>query len=71
MVVIEDVSDALLRRRGFYGELLKLAEYIERIDEAGSLLAPTVNKLHLSTEDLYALQLEAFEWSDGVTGRHY
>lgn len=68
MVVIDEVSDALLRRRGFYGELLKLAEYIERIDEAGSLLAPTVNKLHLSTEDLYSLQLEAFEWSDGVAG---
>jgi len=57
----------LLYRKGFYGDLLKLAEYIEQIEKTGVLLIPTLQKLHLSIEDLYALQLTAFEWSNNVS----
>ncbi len=66
--VVEEVSDALLYRKGFYGDLLKLAEYIERIEQTGALLIPTLQKLGLSIEDLYALQLNAFEWSNTISG---
>ncbi|HEY5801079.1 MAG TPA: EAL domain-containing protein [Burkholderiaceae bacterium] len=66
LAVNEDVSQALLLRRGLYGEMLKLAEYIEHVDTARPLLMPTLNKLHLSTRDLYDLQLAAFEWSNKV-----
>ncbi|ABR89716.1 signal transduction protein [Janthinobacterium sp. Marseille] len=66
--VVEEVTDALLYRKGFYGDLLKLAEYIEQIEKTGALLIPTLQKLQLSIEDLYALQLAAFEWSNNVSG---
>lgn len=65
--VVEDVSNALLYRRGYYGDLLKLAEYIERIEMTGALLIPTLHKLQLSIEDLYELQLAAFEWTNNVS----
>lgn len=65
--VIDEVSDALLYRKGFYGDLLKLAEYIEQIEKTGALLIPTLQKLGLSIEDLYSLQLSAFEWSNNVS----
>ncbi|MNR88971.1 biofilm formation regulator HmsP [compost metagenome] len=66
--VVEDVTDALLYRKGHYGDLLKLAEYIEQIEKTGALLIPTLQKLQLSIEDLYAMQLTAFEWSNNVSG---
>lgn len=65
--VVDEVSGALLHREGFYGDVLKLAEYIERIEQAGALLVPTLQKLSLPIEDLYALQLNAFEWSNNVS----
>ena len=68
VAVVDEVTDALLYRKGFYGDLLKLAEYIEQIEKTGALLIPTLQKLQLSIEDLYALQLQAFEWSNNVSG---
>ncbi|HTN65688.1 MAG TPA: EAL domain-containing protein [Burkholderiaceae bacterium] len=65
--VADSVSDALLQRNGLYGDMLKLVEYIERIEEAGPLLVPMLHKLRLSTEDLYQLELAAFEWSDTIS----
>lgn len=62
----KDVRDALLYRTGFYGDLLKLAEYIEKTQEAGRLLPPLLIKLGLPVEELYPLQLEAFEWSNSL-----
>ena len=62
----KDVRDALLYRTGFYGDLLRLAEYIEKPKEAGALLSPLLIKLGLSVEELYPLQLEAFEWSNSL-----
>ena len=64
--VIDEVADALLRRSGFFGELLHLAECIERMEEKESLVAPALRQLALSTEDLVELEVAAFEWSDSV-----
>jgi EAL and modified HD-GYP domain-containing signal transduction protein len=64
--VADEVSQALLARRGPYGEMLKLAEYIERIEVARPLLVPTLRRLGLSIEQLNAMQLAAFEWSNSV-----
>lgn len=66
IVLGRDVRDALLYRAGFYGDLLKVSEYIEKPSEASRLLAPLLLKLELPTEDLYSLQLEAFEWSNSL-----
>jgi EAL and modified HD-GYP domain-containing signal transduction protein len=67
IAVVEQVSDALLARKGFYGDILKLAEYLECIEETGPLLMPLLNKLQLSNEALYELEIASFEWSDQVT----
>lgn len=66
IAVVDAVGDALLHRSGVYGDLLRLAEHMERIEEAGPMLDDLVHKFHLSSEDLYDLQLSAFEWSDSV-----
>lgn len=65
--VADEVRDALLSRSGIYGNMLQLVEYIEHIEEAGPLVVPLLKKLALSTEDLNALQLAAFEWSDTIS----
>ncbi len=65
--VIEEVSDALLYRRGNYGDMLNLVEYMEKIEEAAPLLMPTLHQLQLTTEDLFELQVKAFEWADNLS----
>ncbi|MEJ7805827.1 MAG: HDOD domain-containing protein [Telluria sp.] len=64
--VIDEVADALLRREGFFGELLHLAECIERMDEREDQVAPALRQLALSTDDLVELEVAAFEWTDSV-----
>ena len=64
--VIDEVADALLRRSGFFGELLHLAECIERMEEKDSLVAPALRQLALSTDELVELEVAAFEWTDNV-----
>lgn len=64
--VIDAVSDALLHRQGRFGEMLKLAEQMERIDDAGPMLHDLAGHFRLSSEQLFILQLAAFEWSDNV-----
>ncbi|MFC7515450.1 EAL and HDOD domain-containing protein [Herbaspirillum sp. GCM10030257] len=66
VAVIDEVCDALLHRKGLYGSMLRLAEHIEQIEEAGSMFDELIDRLRLSSEDLYNLQVSAFEWSDAV-----
>ncbi len=67
VAVADEVSDALLLRSGLYGDMLKLVENIEHIEEEGALVGPALTKLQLSTEDLIELQLAAFEWAGKIT----
>lgn len=64
--VVDAVGEALLHRRGPYGDMLRLAEHMEQLDAAHLLLADLLDKLRLSVDDLYGLQLSAFEWGDSV-----
>jgi c-di-GMP phosphodiesterase len=64
--VVDAVTDALMHRKGVYGDMLSLVEQMERIEEAGSMLDNLVDHFHLSSEDLVNLQLSAVEWSDSV-----
>jgi c-di-GMP phosphodiesterase len=66
LAISDAVRQALLARAGLYGDMLNLAEYIERVDEAGPLLASTLQKLQLTIEDLFRLELVAFEWSNTI-----
>lgn len=64
--VIDEVAAALLKRSGFFGELLHLAECIERMEEMEDQVAPALRELAISTDELVELEMAAFEWSDTV-----
>jgi c-di-GMP phosphodiesterase len=65
--VVDEVSAALLRRDGYFGQLLRLVEYTEWHAKVDAQLLQAIGELRLSHNDLYLLQLAAFEWSDHVT----
>ncbi|MFL6676297.1 MAG: EAL and HDOD domain-containing protein [Massilia sp.] len=64
--VIDEVAGALLHRAGFFGELLRLAESIERMEEGEDIVTPALRQLAISGDDLAELEIAAFEWSDTV-----
>jgi EAL and modified HD-GYP domain-containing signal transduction protein len=64
--VSADVADALLTRTGFFGDLLRLAECIERVDDMSDKIMPVLHKLAVSVEELVELEMAAFEWSDNL-----
>jgi len=63
--VSDEVAQALLRRSGFFGELLRLAESFERMEEGDDML-PALGELAASGDDLMELEMAAFEWSGQV-----
>jgi c-di-GMP phosphodiesterase len=65
--VAEDVTAALMHRKGFCGELLKLVEYLEQIKECEKQLPQILKELTLSNDDLVEIEMEAFQWSDSIT----
>jgi EAL and modified HD-GYP domain-containing signal transduction protein len=66
--VSDEIANALLRRTGFFGELLKLAECIESPDTGDSDgdVLPTLRELAISGDDMVELEMAAFQWSDSV-----
>ncbi|MES2325407.1 MAG: EAL domain-containing protein [Pseudomonadota bacterium] len=64
--VIDEVSNALLKRTGFFGDLLNLAECLEQMEEADDKVMPALRTLSLSTDELVEMEMAAFEWSDTV-----
>jgi EAL and modified HD-GYP domain-containing signal transduction protein len=63
--VSDEVANALLKRSGFFGELLRLAESFEQMEEGEDLL-PALGQLADSGDDLVELEMAAFEWSGQV-----
>ena len=64
--VVDEIRHALLVRRGFFGELLRLAESIERMEDAQDEVMPALGALSMDGDDLADLEVSAFEWSDKV-----
>jgi EAL and modified HD-GYP domain-containing signal transduction protein len=64
--VSEEIANALLRRSGFFGELLKLAECIESPDSQDDSVLPSLRGLAISGDDMVELEMAAFQWSDSV-----
>jgi c-di-GMP phosphodiesterase len=62
----DEVGEALVFRGGFFGDLLKLAECIERLEDMDTRILPALADLAISTEELVELEMSAFEWSDNV-----
>jgi EAL and modified HD-GYP domain-containing signal transduction protein len=65
--VVEEVSNALLHHTGFCGELLQLAQALERIKDEAEKLPSMLDKLTLSHADLLEIEVAAFEWSDNIS----
>ncbi|HEY0845514.1 MAG TPA: HDOD domain-containing protein [Noviherbaspirillum sp.] len=65
--VVDEVSEALLQRQGYFGKLLSLVEYTEWHSKTDTLLLQSLQDFRLTHNDLYQLQLAAFEWADHVT----
>ena len=65
--VVEDVKLALLERNGILGEMLLLVEHSERAESNTTGLISELEHLHLGKDELYAMQVQAFEWSDSVS----
>lgn len=65
--VSDEVRQALLARTGYFGDLLQLAEAMERIKEEGELVLPILKRLGLTPDELNVLQLIAFEWSNQLS----
>jgi c-di-GMP-related signal transduction protein len=63
--VVEDVRSALLYRSGTLGNLLLLAEKLERADFAA--VNGQLDLCGLSLDQLLAAQLETISWSDALT----
>lgn len=70
IILGKDVREALLHHTGFYGDLLKLSECMEKAGEASQQLTLLLLELNLPAEDLYALQLEAFDWGNSLLPSH-
>lgn len=66
IAVQEEVAQALLHHEGFYGDLLTIAESVERLKDESHLLKPLTDRLQLSSADLNRLQLSAFDWSSAI-----
>jgi EAL and modified HD-GYP domain-containing signal transduction protein len=64
--VIDEVAQALVHRAGFFGELLRLAESIEQMEDAEDMVTPTLKQLAISSEELVEFEVAAFAWSDTV-----
>lgn len=66
MPVAVEVRSALLSREGMFGDMLMLVECMERMEESGPMLMPALEKLNLTNDDLYEVQVAAYEWSDSI-----
>ncbi len=63
----QDISDAILERKGKIGELLKVVEQLENIEETDiNSLKEIVNGLNLNLNDLLNAEMEAYLWVNDI-----
>jgi EAL and modified HD-GYP domain-containing signal transduction protein len=61
VAVTDEVRDALMERKGELGEMLKVAELLERGAQDPALVQ-SLKRLGVSSTELHAMQLATFEW---------
>lgn len=61
--VVDEVRDALLHRRGPYGDMLRVVEHLEH---GTPLLLSELAQIGLNGHELIRLQLNAFEWANKI-----
>jgi EAL and modified HD-GYP domain-containing signal transduction protein len=65
--VSHEIAEALLNRRGFYGQLLKLVEFTEQADQDHLQLLGILTGLKLTPEDFFEIERQAFHWSNHIS----
>lgn len=63
--VADEVRDALIRREGQFGVMLRVAELLESA-ECGKSLSSALKKLGLTVKQIREIELAAFEWVQGL-----
>lgn len=61
VVVPEEVRNALLKREGEFGEMLRVVELLENLTE-GAALARSLKRLGLTVPQIREIEMRAFEW---------
>jgi c-di-GMP phosphodiesterase len=64
----EGMRQALLKRHGTFGDMLRLVECLDEDSDQCDQIHVLLERLHLEPEDLYTLQVQAYEWSDRIAG---
>jgi len=67
LIVADEVREALLNRDGELGDMLTLAEYVERIEQTGPQALVILQKLELSAQELGEMQVDAFRWANSIS----
>lgn len=58
----QSIADALLKREGYFGKLLEIAEKLEKTDHIHPLIDRLALKLHLKNEHLYEMYRKAWDY---------
>ncbi len=66
LAVTPDVRAALMARQGLYGDMLRLAESIEHVEDDAPQVRKLLARLGISAEEFNALQMKAFEWCASI-----
>ncbi|HSY29983.1 MAG TPA: EAL domain-containing protein, partial [Burkholderiaceae bacterium] len=64
--VADEIKEALIKRTGAYGGMLQLVIELENMADTGSVLEASMEKFQLRVDELRAMQIDAFEFSDGI-----
>lgn len=66
ILVGDEIRDALLLRTGRYGNMLRLVESLENVDDCAPQLTGLMQTFNLTSDALYLLQLNAYAWSNTI-----
>lgn len=67
ITVSTEIREALLRRSGFYGTVLKLVEFTEQRDYNREEMLALLEELQLSPDDFFEAEKNAFEWGNNIS----
>lgn len=66
LTVADEIRDALLHRNGEFGDMLKLVECVERIEQVGAPALSLLRTLGVSAQELAEMQVQAFHWANSI-----
>jgi EAL and modified HD-GYP domain-containing signal transduction protein len=67
ITVSTEIREALLRRTGFYGTVLKLVECTEQVEQNQEEMQRLLEELQLSADDFFEAEKFAFEWGNSIS----